>query len=69
MIWYVKHHKNGQPAAIATAVMAKAKLFRLDVGRAVATLSRYELMTEEELRYAIAEIHAEARAIRLGKSN
>ena len=54
---------------MVAAITAKAKLFGLMTDRSVINVtSKYELMTEEELRFEIAAIHAEARALKSGRA-
>ena len=63
-------HKQGQAAAICTAVMAKAKLFNLVIDRSVATTTHnYSQMTEEELRFELTALNQEIRSIKVGKPN
>jgi hypothetical protein len=55
------------PAAAVSATLAKAKLFGLLTDRSVVNVTHnYAAMTEEELRFEIAAIHAEARALKAG---
>lgn len=59
--------KQGSPSAAVAASTAKAKLFGLMTDRQVVAVSHnYSMMTEQELRFEIAAIHAEARAIKAG---
>jgi hypothetical protein len=56
-----------QPSAIVAAINSKAKLFGLMTDRSVVSVTHnYAMMSEEELRFEIAAIHAEARAIKAG---
>ena len=55
------------PSAAVAASVAKCKLFGLAVDRSVVNMTHnYALMTEAELRFEIAAIHAEARALKAG---
>jgi hypothetical protein len=59
--------KCKQAAAVVSAINSKAKLFGLMADRSVVNVTHnYALMSEEELRFEIAAIHAEARAIKQG---
>ena len=56
-----------QGSAAHAASHSKAKLFGLMVDKqSVNVTHNYSLMTEEELRFEIAAIHAEARSIKAG---
>jgi hypothetical protein len=55
------------PGAAVAATLAKAKLFGLMTDRSVVNVTHnYAMMSEEELRFEIAAIHAEARALKAG---
>jgi hypothetical protein len=55
------------PSAAVAASMAKAKLFGLAVERSVVNVSHnYAMMSEEELKFEIAALLAEARTIKAG---
>jgi hypothetical protein len=59
-----KAKSSGQMTA---AAVAKAKLYGLMTERSVVSVTHnYAQMTEEELRFEIAAIHAEARALKPG---
>jgi hypothetical protein len=59
-----------QPSAAVSAVLGKAKLFGLISDRSVVNVTHnYALMTEEEIRFELAALHAEARAIKAGVQN
>ena len=60
-------YKMKAPAAAIAATIAKAKLFGLMTERSTVNVTHnYATMTEEELRFEIAAIHAEARALKAG---
>ena len=64
-IQFARKYKH--TAAMVAAINSKAKLFGLMTDRSVINVtSKYALMTEEELRFEIAAIHAEARALKPG---
>jgi len=59
--------KLGQISAAVQATTGKAKLFGLFVEKSTVSVTHnYAMMTEEELRFEIAAIHAEARALKAG---
>jgi hypothetical protein len=56
-----------QGSAAQAASVSKAKLYGLMTDKSSVTVTHnYNLMTEEELRFEIAALHAEARAIKAG---
>jgi Terminase small subunit len=58
------------PSAAVAATIGKAKLFGLMTDRSVVNVTHnYNMMTVEELRFEIAAITAEARAIKPGVQN
>ena len=60
-----------KPSAAVAASVAKAKPFGLNVDRSVSkhTINtNYAQMTEEELMFELAGLHAELRAIKAGKA-
>lgn len=62
--------KNDNPGAAVAATMGKAKLFGLLVERATVQVTHnYAMMSEEELRFELAAINAEARAIKPGMNH
>jgi phage terminase small subunit len=59
--------KLKNPSAAHAASVSKAKLFGLMTERqSVQVTHNYAMMSEEELRFEIAAIHAEARALKPG---
>jgi hypothetical protein len=59
--------KLKQVGVMVNAINSKAKLYGLFVERSVVSVTHnYAQMTEEELRFEIAAIHAEARALKPG---
>jgi len=60
-------YKQKNPSAAVAATMAKAKLFGLITEKqTVQVTHNYAMMSEEELRFELAAIAAEARAIKPG---
>jgi hypothetical protein len=60
-------YKQKNPSAAVAATMGKAKLYGLiNEKSTVQVTHNYAMMTIEELRFEIAAIHAEARALKAG---
>jgi len=60
-------YKCNNPSAAVAASLGKAKLFGLLTDKSVVNVTHnYASMTEEEIRFEIAAIHAEARALKAG---
>lgn len=56
-----------QPSAAVAATLGKAKLFGLMIDRNLVNVTHnYSLMTEEELRFELAALNAEARSLKPG---
>lgn len=56
-----------QPGALVAAIVAKGKLAGLFVEKSTVNVTHnYQMMTIEEIRFEIAAIHAEARALKAG---
>lgn len=59
--------KCNSPSALVAAITTKAKLYGLTIERAVVNVTHnYAMMNEEELRFEMAAINAEARSIKAG---
>ena len=60
-------YKANQISAAVSATMGKAKLAGLLIEKSSVNVTHnYALMTEEELRFEMAALHAEARALKPG---